>query len=1015
MKKSYYNIGSIGFAFMLTTVCGNVKAQTQTVTVTGTVKAGEKLLSGVSVSQENSNQTAVTNAAGTYRLEVSGMNPVIVFRHPEFGERKIVLGNRLLVDLDFSVSLESLDDLDKSDHDKVQGIEEVVVSAGYYKVRDKERTGSIAKISAKDIENQPVTNVLSAAQGRIAGVSITQNSGVPGGGFDIQIRGRNSLRNKSNSEVDGNQPLYVIDGLPFGSEMTSLYSQVILPSRSINPLNSINPNDIEKIEILKDADATAIYGSRGANGVVLVTTKKGRSGKLGVTFNSSYGISQMISNLKMMNTEQYLGMRRQAFTNNNITVIPATAYDLNGQWETNRMTDWEKVLIGNTATNNISQLSLTGGSETTSFLVSLNHNRQTTVFGEDFRYKTTGLLSQFSHRSADKKLRLNVSNNFSIQKNNVPRSDNTRQSYLLPPNAPALYSADGSINWQNNTWANPMAAYNSTYTNENRQFLTSINVQYEPIYNLYLKLNGGLNYQTFDELSLQPNTMYNPAFANGQTSATSIAYQNSQNRTSIIIEPQISYVWEKNDHKIDALVGGTFQSDTSEQGSMVGIGFESNLFLSNIGAAKTKTVSDQLTNEYRYAAVFGRLNYQFKKKYILNITGRRDGSSRFGPNNKFASFGAVGAAWLFDKEKLFEKLDWLSFGKLRGSLGTAGSDNIGDHQYIDSYAISANHSYNNVTGLIPTRLYNPDYSWEKTTKLEAALEMGFFKNRLNLTAAWYRNRSSNQLIGYQLPATTGFSSVLANLNAEVENRGWEFELTARPFSGKFKWETGINITFPKNRLISFPGLEGSTYSNQYMIGQSTSIVKLYELTGIDTQTGAYVFTDFNGDGKISSPDDNRIVKDLSVQYFGGWNNSFDVGQWNFSFLFQFVKQQGRNYNNIMTIPGSMNNQPIEVLNVWSSSNPQGVYMPYTTLSNTSQNLFQNSTASVSDASFIRLKNIQLSYTIPLKSNMFRNVKIYAQGQNLLTMTNYFGLDPESSVIGFLPPLKTYSFGLQLTL
>ena len=1015
MKKSYYNIGSIGFVFMLTTVCGNVKAQTQTVTVTGTVKAGEKLLSGVSVSQENSNQTAVTNAAGTYRLEVSGMNPVIVFRHTEFGERKIVLGNRSMVDLDFSVSLESLDDLDKSHSEKVQGIEEVVVSAGYYKVRDEERTGSIAKISAKDIENQPVTNVLSAAQGRMAGVSITQNSGVPGGGFDIQIRGRNSLRNKSNSEVDGNQPLYVIDGVPFGSEMTSLYSQVILPSRSINPLNSINPNDIEKIEILKDADATAIYGSRGANGVVLVTTKKGRSGKLGVTFNSSYGISQMISNLKMMNTEQYLGMRRQAFTNNNIMVIPATAYDLNGQWETNRMTDWEKVLIGNTATNNISQLSLTGGSETTSFLVSLNHNRQTTVFGEDFRYKTTGLLSQFSHRSADKKLQLNVSNNFSIQKNNVPRSDNTRQSYLLPPNAPALYSADGSINWQNNTWANPMAAYNSTYTNENRQFLTSINVQYEPISNLYLKLNGGLNYQTFDELSLQPNTMYNPAFANGQTSATSIAYQNSQNRTSIIIEPQISYAWEKNDHKIDALVGGTFQSDTSEQGSMVGIGFESNLFLSNIGAAKTKTVSDQLTNEYRYAAVFGRLNYQFKKKYILNITGRRDGSSRFGPNNKFASFGAVGAAWLFDKEKLFEKLDWLSFGKLRGSLGTAGSDNIGDHQYIDSYAISANHSYNNVTGLIPTRLYNPDYSWEKTTKLEAALEMGFFKNRLNMTAAWYRNRSSNQLIGYQLPATTGFSSVLANLNAEVENRGWEFELTARPFSGKFKWETGINITFPKNRLISFPGLEGSTYSNQYMIGQSTSIVKLYELTGIDTQTGAYVFTDFNGDGKISSPDDNRIVEDLSVQYFGGWNNSFDMGQWNFSFLFQFVKQQGRNYNNIMTIPGSMNNQPIEVLNVWSSSNPQGVYMPYTTLSSTSHNLFQNSTASVSDASFIRLKNIQLSYTIPLKSNIFRNVKIYAQGQNLLTMTNYFGLDPESSVIGFLPPLKTYSFGLQLTL
>ncbi len=999
MKNSYYKIGGIFFGLMLTAVSANTKAQTRT--ISGTVTASNKPLSGVSISQDGSDQVTTTSENGTYTLKVSAENPILLFRHPDYAEERISATNQTVV----NISLEQ----------KVKGIEEVILNAGYYKVKDKERTGSIAKVSAKDLENQPVTNVLSAAQGRMAGVSITQNSGVPGGGFDIQIRGRNSLRTISNSSIDGSQPLYVVDGVPFGSEMTSLYSQVILPSRSINPLNSINPNDIERIEILKDADATAIYGSRGANGVVLITTKKGKSGKLSVSFNSSYGTSEMISNLKLMNTGQYLQMRRDAFANNNITTIPATAYDLNGQWETNRMTNWPKLLIGNTASQNNNQLSLTGGSETTSFLISLNHNSQTTVFGEDFRYETSGLLTQFSHRSTDRKFQLNVSNHFSIQKNNVPRTDNTRQSYILSPNAPALYHADGSVNWQNNTWANPIAAYNSTYTNENRQFLTSMNMQYTVIPNLQLKLNGGLNYQTFDELSLQPNTMYNPAFASGQSSATSVAYQNGQDRTSIIIEPQINYSWEKNDHVIDALVGGTFQSDASKQGSMVGIGFESNLFIGNIGAAKTKTVSDQIQTEYRYAAAFGRLNYQYRKKYILNITGRRDGSSRFGPNKKFASFGAVGAAWIFDREKLFENLSWLSFGKLRGSFGTAGSDNIGDYQYIDTYAVSVNHTYNGVTGLIPPRLYNPDYSWEKTTKLEAALETGFFKNRLNLTAAWYVNRSSNQLIGYQLPSTTGFSSVVANLSAEVENRGWELELSGKPLVGKLRWETGFNITFPKNRLISFPGLEGSTYANQYVIGQSTSIVKVYELAGMDPQTGAYVFTDYNGDGKISSPEDNRVVRDLSVQYFGGWNNTFDMGQWNFSFLFQFVKQQGRNYNNIMTIPGSMNNQPVEVLNVWSASNPGGIYMPYTTLSNTAHNLFQNSTASVSDASFIRLKNIQLSYTIPLRSTMFRNVRIYAQGQNLLTLSRYFGLDPESTMIGFLPPLRTYSFGMQLTL
>src|SRR5690606_3053314 len=209
---------------------------------------------------------------------------------------------------------------------------------------------------------------------------------------------------------------------------------------------------------------------------------------------------------------------------------------------------------------------------------------------------------------------------------------------------------------------------------------------------------------------------------------------------------------------------------------------------------------------YRYLAFFGRAGYQFRNKYFLNLTGRRDGSSRFGPENRFASFGAIGASWIFSEEQFLYQLLWLSFGKLRGSFGTAGSDNIGDHQYYNTYTVSPL-IYNGITGLIPSRLYNPDYSWEKTKKLEAAIELGFFNNRINVSLAWYKNRSSQQLIGYQLPVTTGFTSILANLNAEVENRGWEIELQARPVSSKnFRWETGFNITFPVNRLISFPGL-----------------------------------------------------------------------------------------------------------------------------------------------------------------------------------------------------------------
>ncbi len=889
-------------------------------------------------------------------------------------------------------------------------IEQVIVNTGYYTVKNKERTGSIAKVTAKDIENQPVTNVLSAVQGRMAGVNIVQNSGVAGSGFQVQIRGKNSLR------TEGNNPLYIVDGVPIGNEVKTFgYTSAILPMSNISPLNSINPNDIESIEVLKDADATAIYGSRGANGVILVTTKKGKSGRLSVGFTTFYGMSNAITNLKMMNTEQYLEMRKQAFANSGMTSYPATAYDINGVWDKSRYTDWAKTLIGNTATSSHAQLQLSGGSETTTFMLSLGHNEQTTVFGKDFKYTTNNLSANMNHRSKDNKLNLGISNMFSIQKNNVINSDITRKAFTLAPNSPALYKEDGSLNWENNTWSNPVAAYNATYSNENIQYLSNLTIGYEVLKNLTLKLNSGINYQTFEEWNISPNTIYNPAYASGQSSANSKAAKNNQKRFSYIVEPQINWKFERNSHLLDVLVGSTFQSETNSFGSISGSGFESNALIHNIAAAKTKTIEDQYNIEYRYAAVFGRINYQLHKKYILNITGRRDGSSRFGPNNKYANFGAVGAAWLFSKEKFLDNYRWLSYGKLRGSFGTTGSDNIGDYQYLDTFSVSSS-VYDGVTGLAPSRLFNPDFSWEKTTKIEAAVELGLFKNNLNLTAAWYRNRSSNQLVGYQLPNMTGFSSILANLNATVQNTGWEFELNAHPLpKGKLQWETAFNISFPKNKLLSFPDLEGSTYSNTYVIGEPTTIVKLFNLEGINPQTGTYIFTDYNGDGKISSVDDAKIIENIGVRFFGGLSNTLRYENWDFSILFQFVKQKSRNYNYIIPSPGLMNNLPVEALNVWSSENPNGVYQPYLASAAPNHSLFQNSSASASDGSFIRLKNVELGYTIPLKNTPFRNVKIYFQGQNLITWTKYFGIDPEFTTIGYLPPLRTFAFGLKLNL
>ncbi|MCD0456330.1 SusC/RagA family TonB-linked outer membrane protein [Chryseobacterium sp. LC2016-27] len=1005
MKKNFCSLSHIQLAFGFTLLASGVAiGQMRVITGTVTENLNHKPISGVSIFQEGSDAVAVSDGSGIYRVQVTGENPVLVFKHPDYPDRKVSLGNRVSVDV--SLGKES----DKgigSENEKA--IEEVVLNAGYYKVRDKERTGSISRVTAKDIENQPVTNVLASAQGRMSGVSITQNSGTPGGGFDIQIRGKNSIRR------EGNEPLYIIDGVPLGSETPSLYSVTILPNSSINPLNAINPNDIESFEVLKDADATAIYGSRGANGVIIVTTKKGRKGRTDLKLNSSYSLSTVASRMEMMSTSQYLQMRRQAFQNDGIATIPATAYDLN-TWDQNRYTDWQKELIGRTADASVVQLSLSGGSDNSSYLISYGHQEQTTVFPADFRYRTNNITGNFSFRSPDKRLEVNMSNSFSFQNNNVQNDDLTRRSLTLSPNAPALYDASGNINWQNNTFANPVALFNSEYLNSTSFINSGTNISYRLFPFLSLKFNGGITYQNFEENSLKPHTMYNTS--GGLTSANSISSRNDQTNFSYLLEPQITAEYGWNDHRFDVLIGTTLQQSEARQGSIQGIGFESNALIQNIGAAKTKIVSDQVNSQYFYTAAFARFNYQFKKRYIVNLTGRRDGSSRFGPDNRFGNFGAVGAAWIFSEESFMKHLRWLNFAKLRGSIGTTGNDKIGDYQYLNTYSVTAN-IYNGITGLSPSRLFNPNFSWEKTVKKEVAMELSFLNSRINMTAAYYNNSSSNQLVGIPLPATAGFASIQSNLPAKVRNTGWEFDLSAQVLkSSALKYETSLNVSVPRNKLLEFPNLAGSTYSNQYVIGYPMSLVKVYQFEGVDPATGLYRFRDFNGDGRVTSPDDNQVIEKIGVEYFGGWSNNLRFKQWSASFLFQFVKQRNWNYNRQMLIPGNMNNQPLEVLDAWSPSNPTGTYMQYSTgtiaQKNTLHSLFQNSTAAVGDASFIRLKNVQLNYSIPMQKFGIREAMIYVQGQNLITITNYFGLDPEFVVTGFLPPLKTYSLGFQLT-
>ncbi len=972
-------------------------ANAQALTVSGRVtdETGEPL-PGVNVVIKGTTTGTTTGTNGSYILKGVPSDAALSYSFIGYKTMEVPVEGRTQIDIQLQ--------------EDVTAIGEVIINAGYYSVKDRERTGSITRVTAVEIKNQPVSNVLSTIQGRMAGVNISQNSGVPGGGYSIQIRGTNSLRS------GGNYPMFIIDGVPVSAETPSnSLSAGIIPSTEINPLNTINPNDIESIEVLKDADATAIYGSRGANGVILVTTKRGKAGeKTSFSVNGSYGISRVASKMEMMNTEQYLEMRRQAYANDGITTYPANAYDINGTWDQERHTDWQEELIGGTATNSTIQFSVTGGSENTGFLISGSHNEQTTVFAEDFRYKTDNLSGSLSHRSSDNRFKLNATGLFSVQTNNLIRTDITSTALKLSPNAPFLYNEDGSLNWGNSTWTNPVADYERTYSYDCKALSLNLNLSYELFPSLSVKLNGGINHQVFEELALSPSTKYNPAF--GITSASSSAQKGDNNRFSCLLEPQISYTLKLPEHKIEVLIGGTYQQNNTNALLITSYGFESNALITNLEAANTVTITDNTETRYKYAALFGRINYQYKNRYIINLTGRRDGSSRFGPENRFANFGAIGAAWLFSEESLLKESKWLNFGKLRASYGTTGSDLIGDYQYLDTYTVSST-LYGGSTSLYPSRLYNPSFSWEKTTKLEIALETGFLNDRVQVNAAWYLNRSGNQLVGIPLPGTTGFSSVQANLPAVIENKGLELELNAAPIqSGEFRWNSSFNISFPKNKLVSFPGLEGSTYANSYVVGYPTSIVKVYNYEGIDPVTGLYTFTDYNEDGNISSPDDKKVIEEVEIRYFGGWSNQISYKKLGFSFLFQFVNRKQWNYNSLMSRPGSMYNQPIQVLNVWSENNPDGQYMPYTAGASTQNNkvfsYYASSTAAISDASYIRLKNIQISYRLPF-NKYIQDALIYVQGQNILTLNDYFGLDPEFTSTGFLPPLKTYSFGVQL--
>ncbi|QIY82999.1 SusC/RagA family TonB-linked outer membrane protein [Chryseobacterium sp. NEB161] len=992
MKKSYHAIGSMGCILVLSMVCGSLRAQTRT--ITGTVTAQQKPLQGASVFQQGTATVATTNASGQYQLSISGKDPVIVIRHQDYPERRLQAGEKAVVDAELSP--------------KENQIEEVVLNAGYYKVKEKESTGSIDRVTAKDIENQPVNNVLSAIQGRMAGVSIVQNSGVPGSGFDIQIRGKNSLR------YDGSYPLMIIDGVPVNSQSYAIesLSNGILSKGEASPLNALDINNIESMEILKDADATSIYGSRGSNGVILITTKKGKAGRVSFNINLNTAVNRASKFIELADTSSYIQMRKDAYKNDGISVYPNNAYDINGVWDQSKQTDFYRAFIGNTFLRQSAQFSVDGGSTDNKYHIGINHQEQGSAFAGNFSYKTKGFNLSFTHQSKDKRIKITPTIIYSQQDTHLFELDLTPQIFISP-NSPDLFLSDSSLNWQNDTFTNPLAKLDNHYNANIRYLQAQVSFNYQLLKNTAFILNSGFTNTIQDELRTNPSTAYRPSL--GRTSRNSVIYTGTADKKSWVLEPQIQ--WDKNfgRHHLNVLVGSTLEDRREDVLRLQGSDFTSNDLIYNLSNAKVQKVNEDNTTQYRYSAVFSRLNYNLSGRYILNLTARRDGSSRFGPDNRFANFGAIGAAWLFSNEKALKQLSWLSFGKLRASYGIAGNDLIGDYQYLNTYTISSV-AYDNYTGVYPSRLYNPYFSWEKTNKIETALEMGFFKDRLSFVLSAYRNTSSNQLVGIPLPSTTGFSIIQSNFPATVQNYGTEIESQVGLFTkSDFRWLLSANISFPKNKLLAFDNIESSSYANTYKVGESMNIKKLYEYNGLNPATGLYEFVDRNNDGKIDIQDASKTVK-FGTEFYGGVSNNLSYKNWSYSFLIQFVKQRQYSQDYYNSIPGIMKNIPSYMLDYWTPEHTSAEYQRPTTGANANAvkayGIFQSSDKVIVDASYIRLNNIQLSYNLPADWLEMVSVVLSLQAQNLITITPYSGMSPEMPGL-LLPTIKSYSFNVSI--
>jgi len=973
-------------------------------------------LAGASVKVKGTDIGTTTDANGVYVLKGVDDEASLEISYAEYETVILKVNKRTSI----SIALKQ----------EIGKLGEVIINKGYYTEKQRNTVGNVTTVTAKDIEKQPVQNPLLALQGRVPGLEVTQLTGLNGGGVAVRIQGRNSI----NSGLD---PLIVVDGVPIPNSLAGTGSTLDLSLIKYgSALNYVNPSDIESIDILKDADATALYGNRAANGAILITTKKGKPGKSKVSLNLQQGWGKVGRHVDMLNTQQYLEMRREALKNDNRIAsdnrnAPAPflySRDLT-IWDTTRYTDWQKELIGGTAQYTTINLGISGGTQDFQYLVGTTFNRTTTVFPGNFDDKRGTVHFNVNSTPRNQRLKVQLSGSYSYDQNHLPYTDISADAILLAPNAPALYNSDGTLNWAPNaagtsTWTNPLTfTENADFKNATNNLFSNLVINYRLLKGL--TISGSIGYTNLSNKLFNPVRIESYAPEN-RNSAQRLATYSYRNVNTWIAEPQMNYDNQLWNGKFSMMVGTTIQKTTSDYLSIVATGFPTDQLMATPLAAITSRIDAAVNITTRAHAVFARMNYTMKDRYILNIIARRDGSNKFGDKAKFGNFWSVGGAWIFSDESFMQKtLPFLSFGKLRTSYGLTGNDQIPPFSYLSIYSIgNPGILYQGGVGMNGGGIPNPHLQWEETRKWQSGIDLGFFANRLNLGFTYARNRSTKQLIAYILPLITGTGAMTKNFPATIQNTSLEFVLNTINISGKYyKWETNLNVTIPRNKLVSFPGIENTSYASPtngagVVVGKPVGIKIFAPFAGINPATGSTIFYSSQGNNLITDAQP-VVYRNLNTIWGGGINNRFQYKKVSVEFHIQFVRRIGPKdmyWNNGTNRAGSFlsnaSNQPISVMNRWQKLGDVTSFLPFSTstvMTGQGWDAYYDD-----DASYARLKNISLSWQMPdkwIQKMHLQGGRFYANAQNVATLTRYRGIDPESGATG-MPPLRMITVGAQ---